>query len=384
MKLLERVEEIMKEQEYEQETNPVIVANGALNTLVDYVEDQPIMTILLVVDEQTFTAAGKELEQKLRDKGLKPLVHCLLPNAHGDVIADEQTIVDVLIQVTPHVDCLVAVGSGTIHDVVRFVSAKIEKPFISCPTAPSVDGFNSKGAPVIVKGIKTTYQTTAPVALFADLSILAQAPIELIAAGFGDMIGKYTSLTDWQAGRMIADEPFNQEVYQLTKVALDACVKHAEAIGNREFEGIEALMNALLVSGTAMSIFGASHPASGAEHHLSHYWEMTYLEENKKQLLHGAKVARASLIITQFYKEIVRTSLLEEPTTEKNELVELINQLPEPAEMSKLLKVAGWHPEQAPIDEELIQLSLLKAYHLRDRWTLLRYYHETLHWVPDL
>lgn len=384
MKLLERVEEIMKEQEFEQVTHPVVVSDGAMDALVDYVGDQPIMTVLLVVDEHTLKAAGTKLERKLRNKGLKPMVHCLLPNDLGDVIADEQTIVDVLIQVTPHVDCLVAVGSGTIHDVVRFVSAKIEKPFISCPTAPSVDGFNSKGAPIIVKGVKTTYQTIAPVALFADLSILAQAPIELIAAGFGDMVGKYTSLTDWQAGTIIADEPFNQEVYQLTKVALDACVEYAEAIGNREPKGIEALMNALLISGTAMSIFGASHPASGAEHHLSHYWEMTYLEENKKQLLHGAKVARASLIITQFYKEIVRGSLLDEVSQKHSELVELIDQLPEPSKLSELLSAAGWHPEQAPIDEELIQLSLLKAYHLRDRWTLLRYYHETLHWVPDL
>lgn len=384
MKLIERVEAIMQEQAFEQETHPVVVSNGALDALVDYVGDQPIMTILLVVDEHTFAAAGKELDLKLKQKGLKPIVHCLLPNDLGDVIADEQTIVDLLIQVNTHVDCLVAVGSGTIHDVVRFVSAKIEKPFISCPTAPSVDGFNSKGAPIIVKGVKTTYQTLAPVALFADLSILAQAPIELIAAGFGDMIGKFTSLTDWQAGTLIADEPFNQEVYQLTKAALDSCVEHAEAIGNRELNGIEALMNALLISGTAMSIFGASHPASGAEHHLSHYWEMTYLEENKKQLFHGAKVARASLIITQFYKEIVRASLLEESTQERIELVELIDQLPDPAEISKLLRLAGWHQEQAPIDEELIQLSLLKAYHLRDRWTLLRYYHETLHWLPDL
>ncbi|MCM2675417.1 sn-glycerol-1-phosphate dehydrogenase [Alkalicoccobacillus plakortidis] len=331
-----------------------------------------------------FLQLGQEVGQKLVEKGLKATTHCLQPNHQGDVIADEQTIVDVLLQVHPDTDCLLAVGSGTIHDVVRFVSAKVEKPFISVPTAPSVDGFNSKGAPIIVKGVKTTFQTVAPVALFADLSILCQAPGDLIAAGFGDMIGKYTSLTDWQVGAIIAEEPFQQEIADLTNEALQSCVEVAPEIGNREKEGIETLMNALVLSGIAMSTFGASHPASGAEHHLSHYWEMHFLEEGHKQLFHGAKIGRSTLLIIQFYKEIVRASLLEDPTEERVQLVKLIDQLPELSDVNQQLRDAGWHPEQAPIDEELIQLSLLKAYHLRDRWTLLRYYHETLHWLPDL
>lgn len=384
MKLKRRIEEVMQNSSFEHSTNPIVIADGAINSLVDYVAEQPIVNVLLVVDDKTFFAAGQEVGQKLLEKGLKATTHCLQPNHQGDVIADEQTIVDVLLHVHPDTDCLLAVGSGTIHDVVRFVSAKVEKPFISVPTAPSVDGFNSKGAPIIVKGVKTTFQTVAPVALFADLSILCQAPGELIAAGFGDMIGKYTSLTDWQVGAIIAEEPFQQEIADLTNEALQSCVEVAPEIGNREKEGIEILMNALVLSGIAMSTFGASHPASGAEHHLSHYWEMHFLEEGHKQLFHGAKIGRSTLLIIQFYKEIVRASLLEDPTEERAQLVKLIDLLPELSDVNQQLRDAGWHPEQAPIDEELIQLSLLKAYHLRDRWTLLRYYHETLHWLPDL
>ncbi|MDQ0206544.1 sn-glycerol-1-phosphate dehydrogenase [Alkalicoccobacillus murimartini] len=384
MKLKKRLDEILTQSSFTQSTNPIVISEGALQSLVDYVTEQPIQHLLVVVDEQTLQAAGQEVGHMLTEKGIKVATHCLQPNQQGDVIADEQSIVDVLLHVQPETDCLLAVGSGTIHDVVRFVSAKTEKPFISVPTAPSVDGFNSKGAPIIVKGIKTTFQTVSPVALFADLTVLCQAPSSLVAAGFGDMIGKYTSLIDWQAGAAIANEPYDQEIADLTREALESCVEVADQIGNREKEGIETLMNALVLSGIAMAAFGASHPASGAEHHLSHYWEMHFLEEGHKQLYHGAKIGRSTLLIIQYYKEIVRASLRTEANKKSEQLISLIDSLPEVSEVEALLRKAGWHPEQAPIDEELIQLSLLKAYHLRDRWTLLRYYHETLQWVPDL
>jgi hypothetical protein len=39
-----------------------------------------------------------------------------------------------------------------------------------------------------------------PDAIFADLEILAKAPAVMVTAGFGDMLGKYTSLFDWSIG----------------------------------------------------------------------------------------------------------------------------------------------------------------------------------------
>lgn len=384
MKLKNRLSEIMSDPRLKHSTNPTLIAEGAIVQLVDYILNTSYQSPLMVVDDHTYSAAGKEIEHLLRNAGTDVAIRTLPFNEKGDIIADEATLVDVLLHVDQNTDCILAVGSGTIHDVVRFVSAKTTKPFISVPTAPSVDGFNSKGAPIIVRGVKTTYQTVAPVALFADLNVLCHAPSPLIAAGFGDMIGKYTSLTDWQAGSLIAGEPYDQVIADLTKEALEACIEVADKIGDREKEGIEVLMNALVISGIAMAMFGASHPASGAEHHLSHYWEMRFLEEGHKQLYHGAKVGRSTIIITQFYKEIVRQSLLEDASKLNEQLIELIDTLPDAVVIERLLRAAGWRPEQAEVDEELIQMSLLHAYHLRDRWTLLRYYHERGHWVPGL
>ncbi len=60
-------------------------------------------------------------------------------------------------------------------------------------------------------------------------------------------------------------------------------------------------MNALIQSGLAMLMFGQSHPASGGEHHLSHYWEMEFLQKNRRQVLHGAKVGVSTILLTTLY-----------------------------------------------------------------------------------
>lgn len=103
-----------------------------------------------------------------------PDVHLVKPNKNGDVLADEVSLVDLFLSLKEDTDLLVAVGSGTIHDLVRFISGKSGKPFVSIPTAPSVDGFTSLGAPIVVRGEKKTYQLVAPMALFADTAVLQQ------------------------------------------------------------------------------------------------------------------------------------------------------------------------------------------------------------------
>lgn len=196
-----------------------------------------------------------------------------------------------------------AVGSGTIHDIVRFVSFKMDIPIIAVPTAASVDGFTSKGAPLIFRGFKNTIQTASPLAVFADINIIKKAPQELTAAGFGDIIGKYTPLLDWKISNLIANEPYNELAAHLTKNSLVACVNHVEEIAAHSELGIKILMQSLIESGLVMLALDFSRPASGSEHHLSHYWEMELLKNDQKQLLHGAKVGVAATIIIDLYEK---------------------------------------------------------------------------------
>jgi glycerol-1-phosphate dehydrogenase [NAD(P)+] len=157
---------------------------------------------------------------------------------------------------------------------------------------------------LIVKGVKRTILSQPPLALFADLQTLSEAPHRLVAAGYGDMIGKITALADWALGAILWDEGFDQTIYDRSQAAIELCIANRFEIARQSLDGVAALMQALIESGFCMLDFGNSNPASGAEHHASHYWEMKLLREGRPALLHGAKVGFATIQVARRYVSI--------------------------------------------------------------------------------
>ncbi|MBW8349483.1 sn-glycerol-1-phosphate dehydrogenase [Bacillus sp. IITD106] len=358
------------------------IGTNAFAKCSSFLIEKEFKRVLLVADENTYEAAGENLAESLRNVNLEYSVCIIQANKIGDVVADEVSIVQALIEIDEHVDALLAVGSGTIHDITRFCSAKTGKPFISIPTAASVDGFTSLGAPLIVRGVKKTFQTVSPIALFADIHVLMKAPKEMTAAGFGDMLAKYTSLADWSFGRLIVDEPYCPLAASLTKEALDHCVKHVDQIAAGDEEGIRILLASLIQSGLAMLLFGQSHPASGGEHHLSHYWEMEFLQNNRRQVLHGAKVGVSSVLLANLYHNwFAPGELLPLEQKDQSEIVaDIVSTIPNADQMRTLIQKVGGPttPKELGISEELINRSLKEAHLLRDRFTMLKYYNSVL------
>ncbi|WP_240418043.1 sn-glycerol-1-phosphate dehydrogenase [Paenibacillus periandrae] len=381
---------------------PIIVQSGALNQVAGFLFDQSYQRVSIVADANTYEIAGKALEKSLADKGISTRLTIIQPNEQGDVIADEVSLIQLIMDLQQYsAQVVVAAGSGTLHDISRYSAYTAGIPFISVPTAPSVDGFNSKGAPIIIRGEKKTIAAIGPDAIFADLDILVKAPSAMVAAGFGDMLGKYTSLFDWKFGSLVAGEPYSPLVAALTRNALQKCVDHLDSIAERGEEGIRTLIEALIESGIAMMILGQSHPASGAEHHLSHYWEMEYIRLGKRQLLHGAKVGVACVQIATLYHQLAESGVspklasmepkaaADESTTARQsaiinhwpEIQEEIGRIPQGHALREmLLKLGGpTTPEQLGVGSELLARSLQEAHHIRlNRFTLLRAYNEIL------
>ena len=54
------------------------------------------------------------------------------------------------------VDVLVAIGGGTIHDLTRYAATEYDIPFVSVPTAASVDGFAANVVSLTWDGMKKT------------------------------------------------------------------------------------------------------------------------------------------------------------------------------------------------------------------------------------
>lgn len=361
------------------------IGNSVYKELAAYAEYKGFKHAVLIADENTYQAAGKSLSEILKETGISVSLSVITPDENNDVVADEQSLVQALLEVPVETDVMIAVGAGTLHDIARFCSTKMKLPFISVPTAPSVDGFTSMGAPLIVRDVKTTFQMSAPIAVFADLSVLKASPRKMVAAGFGDMLAKYTSLADWTFGHLVQGEPYCPLVAAITREALESCVEKVEKIAAADEEGIQILIEALIKSGLAMLIFGQSHPASGGEHHLSHYWEMDFLKRKRPAVLHGAKVGVSTVLLTEVYKgqflpllsESARLQSMQNSLTNEslNEIMKIYQELPTPEQLKNLLTETGGEimPEQLGIDEQLVAASLSGAHTLRNRFTALRF-----------
>ncbi|BBH24860.1 glycerol-1-phosphate dehydrogenase [NAD(P)+] [Paenibacillus baekrokdamisoli] len=359
---------------------PVLLEHGAVQQVAPYLKDQDYGHVAIVADARTYDIAGQALESSIQELGVAVQVTIIDPDHQGDVIADEASIIQLILALKTHSsEVVVAVGTGTLHDIVRFSAYTLNIPFVSVPTAPSVDGFNSKGAPIILRGEKKTITAIGPNAIFADLDILTKAPAALVAAGFGDMLGKYTSLFDWKFGHLAGGEPYSEVVAEMTRNALQQCVDHSDEIAKRSSEGIRLLMGALLESGFAMLLFGQSHPASGAEHHLSHYWEMEFLRLGSRQILHGAKVGVACAEISRLYHQLADDSLVPVAPALLQAIRDEISLIPDEQTIRQLLRTVGGAttPEELGVKPELLTRSLNEAHLVRpNRYTLLRAYNE--------
>ena len=263
---------------------PVYCGEEAISRLIGYCQSHRIDRFLLVSDSNTYAALGQKVEAGLREREWD--VRTVVLDG-ADVIADENHIFEVLFHAHAEARMYLAVGSGTITDITRYASFCSRNGFISLPTAPSVDAYTSVGAALTMGGFKKTVPCQVPAAVFADLQTLCQAPRDMIAAGFGDVLGKYTSLADWQLGHLLLGERYDTGVAGRLRRALLSCVENAKAIGRASRGGIAVLMEGLLESGVCMAEFGSSRPASGAEHIFSHFWEIKRKQEGRPPILHG-------------------------------------------------------------------------------------------------
>ncbi len=280
---------------------PVVIASDAVPALIDYLHSHTIPRVNLVADGNTWRVLGERAAQALAAAGVDVQPILL---AGEEVTPDEQTVVEILLAAGREQRPYLAVGSGTITDVTRFASHRTGNDFISLPTAPSVDAYTSTGSSLILRGLKQSVYSQAPVAVFADLDTLCAAPRPMIAAGFGDVVAKYTSVADWKLATLLWDGPYDDAVARRMEAARDRCMAQVDAVGAAEAAGIRSLIDALIEAGLCMLVFGGSQPAGQSEHYISHYLEMKLVREGRKPVLHGAKTGMATVIVARYYQQM--------------------------------------------------------------------------------
>ena len=282
---------------HEMKTRAAIIEPGAMERFEDYMKEFGIPGPRAVIyDRNTYNAKNlvrpaADLEVVLDPEGLH---------------ANEKGTAAAAAALEGHAPgCLVAVGSGTIHDITRYTANRLGIPFVSCPTAASVDGFCSTVSAMTWGGCKKTLPGVAPEIVIADTRVIKEAPLRLSLSGIGDIIGKYTALADWKITHAINGEHFCSRINDLTMDAVKAVFACAEKAAARDEEAVGQLIYALLLSGLAMQLMGNSRPASGAEHHISHLIEMEPESLGVSSGgLHGEKVGVGTIMISRLYHKL--------------------------------------------------------------------------------
>ncbi len=257
--------------------------------------------ILIVADENTYAAAGKRTVAAISDKKISKVIF------PGDyiLIPDEKAI-DAVKAALDGADLILGIGSGVIQDLCKYVSKFENIPYMVVATAPSMDGYASNGAAMILGGMKETVAAGLPHAIIADTEVLAAAPMEMIKAGYGDIIGKYSALCDWKLSNIVNGEYLCDYIYDTTDDMIKKTLETAKDLVARDEESVGTLMEALVIVGIMMSFAGSSRPASGSEHHLSHFFEIVGIVKDEPYFAHGIDVAYSTIITTEIREELAK------------------------------------------------------------------------------
>ncbi|RPJ38497.1 MAG: iron-containing alcohol dehydrogenase, partial [Chloroflexi bacterium] len=202
----------------------------------------------------------------------------------------------------PSTDLLISAGSGVIGDLTKWIATRLDRPFIICGTAPSMNGYTSITATMTEDDIKLSKFLNPANAVVMDINILKDAPLPMIHAGMGDLAARAICNADWKLSELLHGTYFCSLPYQMTAENEQRYLAAAPGIGQREPEAIELLSEAILLSGLSMTVLeGETSPSSGAEHVLSHFWDLLVHLRGVPKNFHGAQVGVGTVIMLTAY-----------------------------------------------------------------------------------
>ena len=257
--------------------------------------------LALVADENTWEASGRRIAGNLKGEGI----------AVGEVILQGRpkatlAAVEALGERLRGFESVIAVGSGTINDLVKYETAKSERDYCIFATAASMDGYTSRTASMtLASGLKQSLPAHMPVGVFFDIGVIAAAPPFLAAAGYGDCLCNSVAHIDWWMSHRLLGTPFHLDPYLIADTESEVFGQIAPGIAGGDEVAIGWLIRSLVLSGLGVAFTGTSHHGSMGEHQISHYIDC-FAGARHPGTLHGAQVGVASLSMSRIQQWFLR------------------------------------------------------------------------------
>ncbi len=290
-------------------TRQIFVGAGALARLPRLLADLGLSGRGLIIgDENTLAAAGTRLGTLLATAGRSSERLCLTPGAGSSRIrCDLRTLRKTQTCLKGNFQWAIAVGSGSIGDLVRISATRVGIPYIAVVTAPSNAGILSPEAEMLDRdNIPQQVAGLTPAAgVIADIELFRAAPPELIRAGVGDAISCAVSPLEWQLNRLLCAESYCERAGRLVRTEFKNFLE-AAAVPQDSPEFLGALTRILLTSGCATQLVGRNNPATGGEHAFGRAAETIAHQRGREPLPHGLNVAAGSWVLAESYRRLFR------------------------------------------------------------------------------
>ena len=184
---------------------------------------------IVIADSNTFGAAGIAVDASLR--ALYPSMDnpIVLPGL-PPILPKKSTANDIAALIKESNATPIAVGSGTINDIVKLAAHRSNRSYMVVATAASMDGYASFGASMLLGGRKVTIPCPAPRAVLTEPGVLRSAPRDMTSAGYADLVGKITAGADWIIADAMGVERIDRDVWGMVQPHLASWIGEPEMI----------------------------------------------------------------------------------------------------------------------------------------------------------
>jgi len=289
------------------ETSRIEIGPEALDSLTEVVSELTRSErVVLVADATPAYRNGEDLKERVARTLSESfeLERAVIGTDRDELHADEEAVAEVE-EAIDGAGCVVSVGSGTITDLCKMATKnRGSLPFVAVQSAGSVNGFSNDFTVLLKGGAKRTVPSRGADALLIDLGVLADAPHEMNAAGFGDSLPTFTAPADWYLAYLMGMGDYHQAPITLLLERAHELLDEAAALKERDPEALYKLARVLTLSGLACGAAGSTAPGSGTEHLVSHLLDMSAVQLGRPFAFHGAQVGVATVPVAAAWEAL--------------------------------------------------------------------------------
>lgn len=278
----------------------IVIAESLVGREAELIRDMRLGERLAVVaDEATQAAMGERVAAAARTLG--PVERVVLRAPHADM-ASVRALAE---QLGDDVDGVVAVGSGTVNDLCKYVTGLAGKRYCVFATAASMNGYTSSTASITLdSGLKVSLPSHNAAGFFVDLAVSAAAPPFLAAAGFGDCLARSVAQVDlWMSHRLLGSD-YDDAPYLIQREDEAELNRRVEGLRHGDVAANGYLYRVLTLCGLGISFTGVSNHGSMGEHQISHYIDC-FAGARHPGTLHGQQVGVASLSLARLQQQML-------------------------------------------------------------------------------